>query len=47
MEERIGWQEQNKSQIGGEEKRREVEDLLVLPRPAKSMQDGAGFSKET
>ena len=28
-------------------RRREVEDLLVLPRPAKSVRDGAGFSRET
>ena len=25
-------------------RRREVEDLLVFPRPGKSMQNGAGFS---
>ena len=30
-----------------ERKRREVVDLLVLPRQAKSMQDGAGFSRKT
>ena len=31
--------------IGGQELdgRREVEDLLMLPRPAKSVQNGAGF----
>ena len=28
-------------------KRREVVDLLVRPRPAKSVQDGAGFSGKT
>ena len=28
-------------------RRREVADLLVLPRPAKSMQNGAGFSGKT
>ena len=28
-------------------RRREVADLLVLPRPAKSVQNGAGFSGET
>ena len=30
-----------------EEKRREMADLLVLPRPAKSVQDGARFSGKT
>ena len=29
------------------EKTREVADLLVLPRPAKSLQNGAGFSGKT
>ena len=29
------------------EERREVADLLVLPRPAKSLQNGAGFSGKT
>ena len=28
-------------------RRRETVDLLVLPRPAKSVQDGAGFSGKT
>ena len=28
-------------------RRKEVADLLVLPRPAKSLQDGAGFSRKT
>ena len=28
-------------------RRREVADLLVLPRPVKSVQNGAGFSRET
>ena len=28
-------------------KRREVADLLVLPRSAKSVQNGAGFSGKT
>ena len=28
-------------------RKREMADLLVLPRPAKSVQDGAGFSGET
>ena len=28
-------------------RRREVADLLVLPRPAKSVQNGAGFSRKT
>ena len=27
--------------------RREMADLLVLPRPAKSLQNGAGFSGNT
>ena len=29
------------------DRRREVADLLVLPRPAKSMQNGTGFSRNT
>ena len=29
------------------DKRKEVADLLVLPRPAKSVQNGAGFSRKT
>ena len=28
-------------------KRREMADLLVLPRPAKSVQNGAGISGKT
>ena len=28
-------------------RRREMADLLVLPRPAKSVQNGAGFSQKT
>ena len=28
-------------------RRKEVEDLLVLPRPAKRVQNGAGFSGKT
>ena len=36
---------QNESQTGGEEKK--MTDLLVLPRPAKSVQNGAGFSRKT
>ena len=28
-------------------RRREVADLLVLLRPAKSLQNGAGFSRKT
>ena len=28
-------------------RRREVADVLVLPRPAKSMQNGVGFSGKT
>ena len=30
-----------------DKRRREVADLLVLPRPAKSVQDGANFSGKT
>ena len=30
-----------------ESRRREMADLLVLPRPAKSLQNGAGFSRKT
>ena len=30
-----------------QEKKREITDLLVLPRPAKSVQNGAGFSGKT
>ena len=44
MEEKTGWRGQNESQIGGEEKK--MADLLVLPRPAKSVQNGAGFSEK-
>ena len=29
------------------DRRREVADLLVLPKPAKSEQNGAGFSGKT
>ena len=28
-----------------DKRRREVADLLVLPRPAKSMQNGTGFQQ--
>ena len=28
-------------------RKREMADLLVLPRPAKSLQNGAGFSGKT
>ena len=28
-------------------RRREMADLIVLPRPAKSLQNGAGFSGKT
>ena len=37
MEERTEWRGKN-------EKRREMADLLVLQRPAKSLQNGAGIS---
>ena len=30
-----------------DKRRKEVEDLLVLPRPAKSVQNAAGFSGKT
>ena len=30
-----------------DKRRREVADLLVLPRPVKSVQNGAGFSGKT
>ena len=40
MEERTGWRGQNESKI------EEVACLLVLPRPAKSLQNGTGFSRE-
>ena len=50
MEERTEWRGQSESQIG-EEKSREVADLLVLPNQqvesAKSLQNGAGFSRKT
>ena len=42
QKERTGLRESDK-----EEKRREMGGLLVLPRPAKSMQNGAGFSGKT
>ena len=44
MKERMGWRGQSESQIGGKEKRKEMADLMVLPRPAKSVQNGAGLS---
>ena len=40
MVDRIGWRESDR-------RRREVADLLVLPRPAKNLQDGAGFGGKT
>ena len=46
MEEKTGWQGQSKNQIVGGE-RKEMVDLLVLPRPAKSVKNGAGFSRKT
>ena len=46
MEERTEWRGESESQIG-EEKSREVADLLVLPRSGKSLQNGAGFSRKT
>ena len=33
--------------IGEKDKKREIVDLLVLPRPAESLQAGAGFSGKT
>ena len=46
MKERREWRGQSESQIEGKEKR-EVAGLLVLPRSAKSVQNGTGFSGET
>ena len=40
IEERAGWRGQSESN----RRRREVADLLVLPRPAKSLQNGTDFS---
>ena len=42
MEERTRWRSQ--SQIGGEERRRKVAGLLMLLRPAKSLQNEVGSS---
>ena len=33
--------------VGEEEQRRVVADLLVLPRPAESLQNDAGFSRKS
>ena len=35
-----------KTEQESDRRRREVADLLVLPRPAKSLLNGAGFSKK-
>ena len=40
MKKRTEWRESDR-------RRREMADLLVLPRPAKSVQNGAGFSENT
>ena len=40
MDEKTGWRE-------SDNRRREVVYLLVLPRPAKSLQNGASFSGKT
>ena len=44
MEEKTDWRGQSESQIGEEKK---MAALLVLPRPAKSLQIDAGFSRKT
>ena len=36
-----------RTQRESDRRRREMADLLVLPRPAKSVQNGAGFSGKT
>ena len=36
---------EKRTERDSDRRRREVGDLLVLPRPAKSVQNGAGFSK--
>ena len=36
---------EKRTERDSDRRRREVADLLVLPRPAKSVQNGAGFSK--
>ena len=35
---------EEKTERESDSRRREMADLLVLPRPAKSVQNGAGFS---
>ena len=35
------------ARVRQEEKRRKMADLMVLPRPAKSVHNGAGFSGKT
>ena len=37
---------EDRTRVRQEEKKREMADLLVLPRPAKSVQNGAGFSRK-
>ena len=39
--------EDERARVGEEENRREMAYLLVLPRPAESLQNGAGFSRKT
>ena len=36
-----------KTEQESERRRREMADLLVLPRPAKSLENGTGFSEKT
>ena len=43
----IGGKMEERTERESDRRRREVEDLLVLPRSAKSVQNGAGFSGNT
>ena len=38
---------EDRTRVRQEEKRREMADFMVVPRPAKSVQNGAGFSGKT
>ena len=38
---------ENRTRVRQKEKRRKMVDFMVLPRPAKSVQNGAGFSGKT
>ena len=42
-----GQGDKHEARVGEKEKSREMADLLVLPRPAKGLQNGAGFSGKT